>query len=307
MSNLLSIFDLTSGEIWKIIELARALKSSKAGLANLSGKSLGLIFEKPSTRTSVSFSVAMYQLKGFPLMLDARNLQTKRGETIKDTSKTLSRYLDGVVIRAFQHGEVEKFANASDIPVINGLTDKEHPCQILGDILTLVEKKGIKKPGALKDLKIAFIGDGNNVANSLMGACALLGMKFFLAGPKGYEPDREITDLSSKAARHSGGSVTLTRSAQDACRNADVIYTDVWTSMGEESEANERIRAFKPFQVNKNLLKFAKSDCLVMHCLPAHRGEEITADVIDGPKSVVFDEAENRLHIQKAILLYLLR
>ena len=301
------MYDLNREEIFALLTVAGKLKSGKANNLNLRGKTLGLIFEKPSTRTSVSFSVAMYQLGGLPLMLDAKNLQRKRGESIYDTSQTLSRYLNGVVIRAFHHTDVEEFANTATIPVISGLTDQEHPCQILGDFLTIMEQKKIKSPKDLKKIKIAFIGDGNNVANSLLAGASLLGASFAIAGPKGYGPDEAILKRARAAAASTGAVIEVTTSAQKAAEDADVIYTDVWTSMGAEAEEEKRKKLFRPYQVNKGLLRYAKRDCIVMHCLPAIRGEEITADVIDGPQSVVFDQAENRLHIQKAILLHLLK
>ncbi|HBU69564.1 MAG TPA: ornithine carbamoyltransferase [Elusimicrobia bacterium] len=306
MKNLISIFDLNYKDIWSIVSLAVRLKKGENVGKNLNGKSLGLIFEKPSTRTSVSFSVAIHQLGAFPLMLDAQNMQRKRGETIEDTAQTLSRYLDGVVIRAFRHEDVLEFAASSGIPTISGLTDLEHPCQILGDILTIVEKKNISAPAGLGRVKVAFIGDGNNVANSLLAACALMGINFSLAAPKGYEPNDEILKKSKQAAKQSGSQIVITSDPRKAVVDADVIYTDVWTSMGEESQYQKRLKVFKNYQVNSKLVEGAKKDCLIMHCLPAHRGEEITADVIDGEHSVIFDQAENRLHIQKAILLHLL-
>ncbi|OGS36385.1 MAG: ornithine carbamoyltransferase [Elusimicrobia bacterium RIFOXYB2_FULL_49_7] len=307
MKNLLSIYDLSAQEIWAIVSAAARLKSGRKKTAHLNGKSLGLIFEKPSTRTSVSFSVAMYELGGFPLMLDARNLQRKRGESIYDTAQTLSRYLHGVVIRAFNHSDVEEFASAAGIPVINGLTDREHPCQILGDILTIVENKKIKTPAALKKIKVAFVGDGNNVSHSLMASAAVMGFSFAMASPRGYEPDLRIIAKAREYAARSGAKIDVMVSPQEAVRGADVIYTDVWTSMGAESEQEKRKKIFKPYQVNRKLLELAKPACIVMHCLPANRGEEATAEVLDGPHSVIFDQAENRLHIQKAILIHLIK
>ena len=246
---------------------------AKKGIENtLKGKSLGFIFEKPSTRTMVSFSVAMYQLGGFPLILDAHNLQSKRGETIHDTALTLARYLDAVVIRALKHRDVEEFVSVSTIPIINGLTDKEHPCQILADILTIVEKKNIKKLPDIKKIKVAFIGDGNNVANSWIAAASILGFDFSLAGPKHYEPDRYIVAKALDYAKKSGSKIEFTNDVKSAVKNADVIYTDVWTSMGEESQQKTRNKVFKPYQVNQNLLDYAKSSCIVMHCLPPPPG-----------------------------------
>ncbi|MFH1367689.1 MAG: ornithine carbamoyltransferase [Elusimicrobiota bacterium] len=305
--DLISIFNLSSKEIWDLIVTARRLKSGKSFRPVLTGKSLGLIFEKPSTRTTVSFAVAMYQLGGFPLVLDARNLQRKRGETIPDTVRTLSRYLDAIMIRAFSHRDVEEFAEWATVPVINGLTDTEHPCQILGDLLTICEKKRISTLSRLKNIKVAFIGDGNNMANSWIAAAGTLGFTFVLGRPKGYGPNLRILEKACKLGRSSGGRITVTHNPEEAVKDADVIYTDVWISMGEEAERAKRMRAFKRFQVNAHLLRKAKRKCLVMHCLPANRGEEITSDVIEGPQSIIFDQAENRLHIQKAILLKLLK
>ena len=307
MKSLLSIYDLSAQEIWGIVSLAARLKSGRKKTAHLNGKSLGLIFEKPSTRTSVSFSVAMYELGGFPLMLDAKNLQRKRGESIYDTAQTLSRYLHGVVIRAFNHADVAEFASAAGIPVINGLTDQEHPCQILGDILTIAENKKIKTASALKKIKVAFVGDGNNVSYSLMASAAVMGFSFSMASPRGYEPGGRIVAKARDYAARSGAEIDIMVSPREAVRGADVIYTDVWTSMGAESELEKRKKAFKPYQVNRKLLEYAKPACIVMHCLPANRGEEATAEVLDGPRSVIFDQAENRLHIQKAILIHLLK
>lgn len=305
--DLISIFDLSAKEIWKLLMLAKKLKAGKKFRPLLTGKSLGLIFEKPSTRTTVSFAVAMNQLGGFPLVLDARNLQRKRGETIPDTVRTLSRYLDAIMIRAFSHKDVEEFADWATVPVINGLTDTEHPCQILGDILTIIEKKKIKTPEQLKEIKVTFVGDGNNIANSWIAAAGTLGFDFTLARPKGYGPNLRILEKASKLARSSKGTINITQNPDEGVKNADVIYTDVWISMGEEGERAKRLKAFKKFQVNAALLKKAKPKCMVMHCLPANRGEEISADTFEGQQSVIFDQAENRLHIQKAVLLELLK
>ena len=305
--NLLSIFDLSAREAWDLLALAKKLKAGKRNRTNLAGKTLGLIFEKPSTRTTVSFAVAMYQLGGFPLILNAENLQRKRGETIQDTARTLSRYLDGIMIRAFRHDDVEELARWSSIPIINGLTNREHPCQVLGDILTIIEKRKIKSLAALKKIKVVFVGDGNNVAGSWIAAAAVFGFSFTLAGPKkGYGPDKKILDKALDMARKSGGRISIDNDPERAVHGADVLYTDVWTSMGDEAQHEKRTIIFQPYQLNARLLSYAKKDCLVMHCLPAIRGEEITAEVLEGRNSVVFDEAENRLHIQKAILTTLL-
>ena len=305
--HLLSMFDLTQKEVWEIISLAIDLKAGKKNSNHLAGKTLGMILEKPSTRTTVSFSVAMYQLGGFPLILDAKNLQRKRGETIHDTAKVLSGYIDGLMMRALSHKDVEEFAKYATIPIINGLTDKEHPCQILGDLETVVEAKKIKTLEGLKKIKIVFVGDGNNVANSLMAAAAVVGCRFVLARPSAkYNPDKTIFDNSLAFAKTSGAGIDVMTDPKEAVKDADVIYTDVWTSMGDEGQRDQRLKDFAPYQVNKKLLSYAKPSCVVMHCLPAIRGEEITSDVMDGPQSVIFEEAENRLHIQKAVLIKLL-
>jgi len=305
--DLISIFDLSSAEIWQLFKTAAKLKSGGRSTGLLAGKSLGLIFEKPSTRTTVSFAVAMYQLGGFPLILNPQNLQRRRGETIKDTARTLSRYLDGMVIRAFSHADIKEFARWSSVPVVNGLTDREHPCQVLGDILTILEKKKIKAPKELEKIKVVFVGDGNNMANSWIGAAAMLGFHFVLARPAGYGPDKAMLAESIIVAKKTGAVIEVVEDPREAVKNADVIYTDVWTSMGEEAEADKRREVFRPYQVNSRLLSGAKKGCLAMHCLPAIRGEEITDEIMDSPDSVIFDQAENRLHIQKAILARLLK
>ena len=307
IKNLLSIYDLTPKVINDLLLLALALKKGRKVNSTLAGKTLGLIFEKPSTRTTVSFAVAMYQLGGFPLILQSQNLQRQRGETLHDTALTLSRYLDGIVIRAFKHTDVAELAKWSSVPVINGLTDLEHPCQVLGDMLTIMEARNIKNAKDFKKVKIVFVGDGNNIANSLIGAAALLGASFVLLGPEGYGPNRELLKKAKAVAMQTGAKIEISSDLKKAANGADVIYTDVWTSMGDESERSERLKAFKNYQVNSKLLKNAKKDCVVMHCLPAVRGEEISAEVMDGPNSAIFDQAENRLHIQKAVLVYLLK
>ena len=299
--DLLSIYELETADferIWK--KAARLKKFLKEGKehASLKGKTLGMIFDKSSTRTRISFEVGMYQLGGIALFLNSRDTQMGRGETIADSARMMSRYLNGIMIRTFAQGSVEEFARYATIPVINGLTDLFHPCQILSDLFTIKEKKG-----SYGRLKVAYIGDGNNIANSWIEAAARLPIQLALACPKGYEPDREIM---TKCAKQASEGITLYNDPLEAARNADVLYTDVWTSMGQEAEDKERKKIFKNYQINKKLLGKAKKDAIVMHCLPAHRGEEITADVIDGPHSVVIDEAENRLHVQKAILEILL-
>jgi ornithine carbamoyltransferase len=273
--------------------LKKQLKEGNA-VSSLAGKTLGMIFEKSSTRTRISFEVGMYQMGGIALFLSSRDTQINRGETIADTARIMSRYLNGIMIRTYSQQSVEEFAQYASIPVINGLTDLLHPCQILSDIFTIIEKKG-----RYEGLKIAYVGDGNNVSNSWIDAASRLPFQLTLACPEGYHPDLDILKRGMKDAPLG---VELFDDPADAVRGADVIYTDVWASMGQESEHAERIEVLKNYQVNSPLLDYAKKDAIVMHCLPAHRGEEITEDVIDGPRSVVVDQAENRLHAQKAIL-----
>ncbi len=285
-------------EIWKRTERMKKLLQEGREHESLKGKSLGMIFDKSSTRTRISFQVGMYQLGGFALFLSSKDTQIGRGETIADSARMMSRYLNGIMIRTFTQATVEEFAHYATIPVINGLTDLLHPCQILADLFTIIEKKK-----TYDGVKVAYIGDGNNVANSWIEAATILPFNMTLACPEGYDPDEKITEECRKTGK---GSVTLYRDPFDAAKDADVLYTDVWTSMGQEAESGERKRIFKNYQINEALLKVAKKDAIVMHCLPAHRGEEITAAVIDGPQSVVIDEAENRLHVQKAVLEILL-
>lgn len=299
----ISITDFSVQEIKELFFTADRLKSGRLGRRMpLVGKTLGMIFQKPSTRTSVSFAVGIYQLGGQPLMLNYEDMQLRRGESLYDTARTLSRYLSGIMIRTYAHEDALELSRYATIPVINGLTDREHPCQVLSDIFTIIEKK--KNPKST--IKIAYIGDGNNVANSWVLAAALLGMKLNLSCPVGYEPNQVILKQAQKICLRTKSEIEIIRSPAEAVKNADVIYTDVWTSMGQEKELRKRRRDFAAYQVNSRLVSQAKPDVLVMHCLPAHRGEEITDQVIDGPQSVVFDQAENRLHIQKAILLKLL-
>ena len=298
--DLLAIADLTPKDIAKILKRSAVLKKmQKQGKDHqtLKGKSLGMIFEKSSTRTRVSFEVGMFQLGGLALFLSPDDLQIGRGETIADTARTLSRYLDGIMIRTFAQATVDELARFASIPVINGLTDLHHPCQALADLLTIQEKK--KK---LKGLTLAYVGDGNNVANSLIQACVKVGMHFAIACPRGYELDAALLGTAKAEGRKTGASVMVTNDPSRAVRNADVVYTDVWASMGQEAEHAKRLKAFRRYQVDGKLMKAANKGALVMHCLPAHRGEEITAEVIDGPQSVIFDQAENRLHVQKAVL-----
>lgn len=298
----ISIKDLKLEEIEHIFNLTDELKEKvKDFSASLSGKSLGLLFLKPSLRTRVSFEVGMNQLGGHTVYLAPEDIKFGTREAVKDFGAVLSRYLDALVVRTFSHQQLEELAASSAIPVINGLTDLLHPCQALGDLYSIKEKKGV-----LKGVKLAFIGDGNNVAHSLLFGCAKLGVNLTVATPKKYKPKEEIFLETLEIARICGTQLTLSDSPQIAAEGADVIYTDVWASMGQEKELKQRKKAFQGFQVNQKLISLAKLDCLVMHCLPAHRGEEITDEVIDGPNSVVFDQAENRMHVQKAILLLLL-
>ena len=276
-------------EIWR--RAARLKKLLKEGRkhASLAGKTLGMIFDKSSTRTRISFEVGMYQLGGIALFLNSRDTQIGRGETLADSARMMSCYLNGIMIRTFAQESVEELARYASIPVINGLTDLLHPCQILADLFTIQEKKG-----SYEGVRVAYIGDGNNVANSWIEAAARLPFELALACPEGYEPDARMLEESKKDGKG--------RDPFEAAGNADVLYTDVWTSMGQEAESMERKKIFSNYQINGKLLEVAKKDAIVMHCLPAHRGEEITAEVIDGPQSVVIDEAENRLHVQKAVL-----
>ncbi|MDH7479105.1 MAG: ornithine carbamoyltransferase [Syntrophomonadaceae bacterium] len=296
----ISIHDYTEQEVYEVFRVASWLKEKqRKGQPHplLAGKTLGMIFTKSSTRTRVSFEVGIYQLGGYGLFLSANDLQLRRGETIGDTAQTLSRYLDGIMIRTFDHQDVLDLAWYATIPVINGLTDLLHPCQVMGDLFTIQEKKG-----RLKGLKLAFIGDGNNVAHSLLFGGAKVGMDVTIACPRGYEPNSRILELARQDAEVSGAELRIVHDPGEAVKGADVVYTDVWASMGMESEVERRKYDFVGFQVNRELLTGAKPEAIVMHCLPAHRGEEITDEVMDGPQSVVFDEAENRLHVQKAIM-----
>ncbi|MDR2676418.1 MAG: ornithine carbamoyltransferase [Endomicrobium sp.] len=303
--NLLSIYDLSVEEVKLLFSQAFYLKSKYKYFDILKGKTLGLIFEKPSTRTMVSFAVAMIQLGGVPLLLNNKNLQRKRGESIHDTSIVLSRYLNIIMMRAFKHSDVEEFAKYSTVPVVNGLTDYEHPCQILADIMTIMELHRIQAVEALRDIKIVYIGDSNNISNSLLAISAILDLNFTLIAPEEYLPEKKIL---SKAFEYTSLSKTEIKISSDinATENADVIYTDVWTSMGFESEANKRKKSLKYYQVNDELLKKVSPNCVVLHCLPAVRGEEITSEVMSKHENSIFTQAENRLHIQKAILLHLL-
>ncbi len=298
--DMLCLQDYTREEIETILKTAEMMKIwNKIGKPHrvLEGKTLGMIFQKPSTRTRVSFEVGIYQLGGLGLYFSANDLQLRRGETIADTARVLSRYVDGLVARVYSHKDVEDLAKYAKIPVINALSDFSHPCQALADYQTILEKKG-----RIAGLKVVYVGDGNNVAHSLMIAGTKLGANVVIATPEGYEPDKRVIKWAEENAAESGGSLELLHDPLEAVKDADVIYTDVWTSMGQEAEAEERRKVFRPFQVNKELVKHAKPDFIFMHCLPAHRGEEVTDDVIDSQNSVVWDEAENRLHAQKALM-----
>lgn len=298
--SLVEIQDLTLEEIYQIFELSSSLKLkllSGEPHRLLEGKTLGMIFAKPSTRTRVSFEVGICQLGGIGLYFGPNDLQLKRGETIADTARVLSRYLNGIMIRTFSHQDVIDLARYASIPVINGLTDLHHPCQVLADLFTILEKKR-----KLQSLKLAYVGDGNNMAHSLLQGCSKVGMDISIASPKGYEPLKEIVDQAKENAKYFNSKVEIFGNPVVAVKDADIVYTDVWASMGQESEAEERKKKFMPYQVNSDLVKHAKDDYLFMHCLPAHRGEEVTDEVADSLNSVIFDEAENRLHVQKAIM-----
>ena len=300
--DMLSIHDLSVDEVQEILALAKELKAKqKAGIEHhlLKGKTLGMIFEKSSTRTRVSFETGMYQLGGQALFLSNRDLQLGRGEPIKDTARVLSRYLDGIMIRTFGHERAEELARWADIPVINALTDLLHPCQVLTDLLTIQEHKGKN----LKGLKMAYVGDGNNMTNSYMYGCAKAGMTFVAATPENYRPDETVTKQAVEDAKLTGASISLTTDPKEAVKGADIVVTDTWASMGQEAEHEARKKIFAPYQVNKELLAGADKRVIVMHCLPAYRGEEITEEVLEANADVIFDEAENRLHTQKAVMV----
>ncbi|MBT9167502.1 MAG: Ornithine carbamoyltransferase [Syntrophomonadaceae bacterium] len=300
----LTVQDFNKEELYEILRFALQLKQeTKAGLEHrlLLGKTLGMIFQKASTRTRVSFEVGMFQLGGYALFLSATDLQIGRGEPVKDTARVLSRYLDGIMIRTFDHSEAEELAAFADIPVINGLTDLLHPCQAMADLMTILEQKG-----KLAGLKLAYLGDGNNVAHSLLLACSKMGLNVAVASPKGYEMQAAIVAKAKESAVASGASITLTTDPLEAVAGADILYTDVWASMGQEAEYQLRFKAFQHYQLNKELLKKAADNAMVLHCLPAHRGEEISDEVIEGSQSFVFEQAENRLHVQKAIMAKLI-
>lgn len=301
MGSLLSVSDIKD-DVKYILDLAGKIKAGEIEEKPLKDKTLAMIFQKSSTRTRVSFDVGMYQLGGRAIFLSSNDLQMGRGEPIYDTAKVLSRFVDGIMIRAIKHNDVEELAEHADVPVISGLTDYEHPCQALADMLTVKEHLG-----DWAGKKISFVGDGNNVCNSLLLIAPLLGMDMSVACPKGYEPDEEILKTAGEYADENNTEITVTDDIGVALENVDVVYTDVWVSMGDEAEAAQREKDFAPFQVNSDLMGLANPGAIFMHCLPAIRGQEVTAEVIDGPQSVIFDEAENRMHAQKAVLYYYMK
>ncbi|TYS57862.1 ornithine carbamoyltransferase [Sutcliffiella horikoshii] len=304
-SHFLTLGSFSQEDIYFLLEDAIKLKKyQKEGIPHpfLQGKVLAMLFEKASTRTRVSFEVGMLQLGGYAIFLSSNDIQLGRGESPADTAKVLSRYVDGLMIRTFDHEILEDFARHSDVPIINGLTDSHHPAQVLADLLTIKEHKG-----KLKGLKICYLGDGNNnMAHSLIEGAVKVGMDISIACPPGFKPDQSILTSMKKETLLTGSSIQVGECPVEMIKDADVVVTDVWTSMGQEAESKKRLKVFAPYQVNKELCKHAKEDFIFLHCLPAHRGEEVTAEIIDGPHSVVFDEAENRLHAQKAILKALL-
>jgi ornithine carbamoyltransferase len=298
--SLASLDDLTKEEIEQILKTSDLLKLQLyRGQEHplLKGKTLAMIFEKPSTRTRVSFEVGMWQLGGYALYLGAGDLQLGRGETIGDTAQVLSRYVNGIMARVFAHQTILDLVKYSRVPVINGLSDYSHPCQGLADLFTVYEKKG-----RLSGLKVAYVGDGNNVAHSLIYGCSKVGMTLVLGCPKGYEPDSQVVARGKEEAKRNGCEVIVTNDPKEAVKGADAIYTDVWASLGKEKEKEERVKIMKPYQVNRDLVRLAKEDYIFMHCLPAHRGEEVTNEVADSRNSVIFDQAENRMHTQKALM-----
>lgn len=301
MNKLLSICDIKN-DVLEILDLAKKFKNNEIEGKPLEGKSLAMIFEKSSTRTRVSFDIGMYQLGGKSLFLSQADLQMGRGEPISDTAKVLSRYVDGIMIRAVSHSDVEELAREADVPVISGLTNLEHPCQALADMQTIEEHLG-----GFENKKLCFMGDGNNVCNSLILISACLGMNMSVACPKGYEPNEEIISKAMAISKETGSEILITNNVELAVKNADAIYTDVWVSMGDEEEQEKRRNDLLKYQVSNELMKLANENAIFMHCLPAIRGEEVLSEVIDGPQSVIFDEAENRLHAQKAVLYYFLK
>jgi ornithine carbamoyltransferase len=301
----LRVNDWAPDELLQVLDLAERLKArqrERVEHRHLEGRTLGMIFQKPSTRTRVSFEVGMFQLGGTALYLAAGDLQLGRGETIKDTAHVLSRYLDGIMIRTYAQADVDKLAEHADIPVINGLTDEFHPCQALADVMTIRERLG-----TFEGVRVAYLGDGNNVCHSLMVACAKLGMHFVAATPPGYEPSREVVRWAEAAAEESGASVELLQDPRTAAKDADVLYTDVWTSMGQDEEREQRLFDLVAYRIDDGLVGLASGRAIVLHCLPAHYGEEITEDVLYGPSSAVWDQAENRLHAQKALMALVIK
>jgi ornithine carbamoyltransferase len=304
MKHFITISELSSAEVQHILDVARELKEEWKKSGNrpiLSGKTLAMVFQKPSLRTRVSFEMAMHQLGGYAFYLSPDEIGLGKRESVADVARVLSRYVDCIMARVFDYKHIEELARYSRVPVINGLSDYNHPCQAMADLLTVQEKKG-----SLRGLTLTFVGDGNNVATSLAFAAAQLGMNFAIATPPGYELPDPIVSKARELAKRTGSRIVTTHDPNEAVRGADVIYTDVWTSMGQEKEKEERLRVFPPYQVNAALVALAKPDVIVEHCLPAHRGEEITDEVADGPHSVLFDQAENRMHAQKAVLAILL-
>jgi ornithine carbamoyltransferase len=298
----LSVDDLTQDELIALLDLAAKVKAEPEGYAGrLHGRAVAMVFEKPSTRTRVSFEVAAASAGAHPVALSSAELQLGRGETIEDTGRVLSRYVDAVVLRTFEQERLELLAGASSVPVINALSDFEHPCQCLADLLTVREIKG-----DLKGRTLVYLGDGNNVTHSLLLGCAKTGMRIRVATPPGFEPIPQVVHRAREIAAQTGGAVEVLHDPADACQRADVLYTDVWASMGQEGEADERALVFLAYQLNERMVELAAPDVTVLHCLPAHRGQEITDEVIDGPHSAVWDQAENRMHTQKALLLWLL-
>ncbi len=302
VGDFLSVEDLSTAELMTLLDRADALKADRRPIDTLAGRVVGMIFEKPSTRTRVSFEIAIAELGGMPLALSSAELQLGRGETIEDTGRVLARYCHAIVVRTFGQDRLERLAAAAEVPVVNALSDYEHPCQALADLLTIRERFG-----RLDGVRLSYVGDGNNVANSLLLAGALTGMHVSVATPPGYEPIPQVVKRAQELAADTGGSVHVGSDAPGSVVGTDVVYTDVWASMGQEAEAEERRLIFAPYQVNRVLVARAKPEAIVLHCLPAHREEEITSEVLDGPRSAVWDQAENRLHVQKALLEWLLR
>ena len=300
LEHFISIHDITVDEFHHLIDLGLKLKKEKKqGIPHpiLKGKTLAMIFTKSSTRTRVSFETGMYQLGGFPMFLSSNDIQLGRGESIYDTANVLSRFVDGIMIRTYDHQDVLDLARYGTIPIINGLTDLLHPCQVMADLMTVYEHKG-----KLDGLKLAYIGDGNNMTHSLLYGCAKAGMDISVATPKNYEPNEEIVANAKEDAKQTGSNIVITYDPVEAISGADIVCTDTWVSMGQEAEKAERIKVFGDYQVNADLFAKSKDDSIFIHCLPAYRGYEVTEDIIDGPRSVIFDEAENRLHAQKAVM-----